>query len=133
MKRLLIIAMILSITLGVFAQDIPFEGVGAPDPTRIGMDAAQLYLKEVSVDKFEHEGYWRAIMGADLGTATARLFEGGPMGKEMLADEVGRNIPDNYVLGVRVDFQRRTHGSVVIAPRHPIPIEGITKTPQLQP
>ncbi|MCL2880532.1 MAG: flagellar filament outer layer protein FlaA [Treponema sp.] len=102
--------------------------VGSPNPEMIGIDAAQQMLKEVSVDKFEHDGYWLSTMSSDEGYTTTRLFEGSPAAKEPIPEEKDMNIPDNYVLGTRVDFLRRGYNSFTIYPIRPIPIEGITKT-----
>ncbi|MDR0495166.1 MAG: flagellar filament outer layer protein FlaA [Treponema sp.] len=125
MKRLLIIALLLFVVIGMaFAQ----AEIGEADPRELGIDSAQQQLKEVSVDKFEHDGFWYASMSADEGYAQSRLFVGGPDGKEAIPDEEGMNIQDQYVLGVRVDYLRRGHHSIHIRPIRPIPIEGITKT-----
>ncbi|MDR2027998.1 MAG: flagellar filament outer layer protein FlaA [Treponema sp.] len=124
MKRYIALVLFLSLAGLAFAQN----EVGSPDAERLGIDAAQQKLKEVSVDKFEHDGYWRSQMSTDEGYTTTRLFEGSPSGKEPLEDEQNLDIPDMYVLGTRVDFLRRGHTSFTIYPMRPIPIEGITKT-----
>ena len=126
MKRILIIALIFSVAAGVFAQRA--NEVGAPDTERLGIDAAQQYLKEVSIDKFEKDGYWKSSMSTDDGYTTTRLFLGGPMGKEPIPDEEGMTIRDTHVLGSRVDFIHRGYTSFTLYPIRPIPIEGITKT-----
>ena len=125
MKRyIFIIALFLaSAAFMVFAQEI-----GESDPYEIGFESAQQQLKEVSVDKFEQDGFWYASMSTDEGYVTARLFPGGPAGKEPIPDEEGMDIPDNYVLGARVDFLRRGYNSFTVRPIRPIPIEGVTKT-----
>jgi hypothetical protein len=124
MKRILVIFLVLSFATGaLFAQEI-----GGIDARRLGIDAAQQNLKEISVDKFERESFWRSYMSPDSGYITSRLFVGGPMGKEAIPDEAGMNIPDKHVLGARIDFLRRGHSSFTFAPMRPIPIEGITKT-----
>jgi hypothetical protein len=127
MKRVLVIALIFSvITVAVFAQLRP--EIGAPDAERLGIDAAQQFLKEVSIDKFEREGFWRSTMSPDDGFTTSRLFIGSPAGKTPIPDEEGLNIQDIHVLGTRVDFLRRGFHSFTIYPMRPIPIEGITKS-----
>jgi hypothetical protein len=123
MKRLLIAALIFSFTATLFAQ----QEIGSPDAQRLGIDAAQQYLKEVSVDKFERDGFWLSSMSADDGYTTTRLFVGGPLGKTAIPDEEGLNIPDIHVLGTRVDFIRRGYTHFDIYPMRPIPVEGITK------
>jgi hypothetical protein len=113
-------------TGAAFAQQA--NEVGTPQSERLGIDAAQQYLKEISVEKFEKDGYWRSTMSPDNGFVTTRLFAGGPLGKEPIPEEEGMNIPDNYVLGTRVDFIHRGYTSFTVYPSRPIPIEGITKT-----
>ena len=124
MKRYIAIVLLLAAAGFVYAQ----AEVGAPNPEAIGVDTAQQQLKEVSVDKFEHEGFWRAFMSSDTGYVTSRLFPGGPEGKEAIPEEESLNVPDRYVLGTRVDFLRRGHTSFTVYPERPIPIEVITKT-----
>jgi hypothetical protein len=126
MKRFLIIILILSVTAVVFAQRA--NEVGVPNAESLGLDAAQQYLKEVSVEKFERDGFWRSTMSPDDGYTTSRLFNGAPAGKVVLPDEEGLNIQDKYVLGTRVDFIHRGYTSFTLYPIRPIPIEGITKT-----
>ncbi len=131
MKKFLIIAFFLLIAGFVSAQQqqqTQQREVGSPEPERLGIDSAQQMLKEISVDKFEHDGNWRSTMSSDEGYTTTRLFTGSPMAKEPIPDEEGLNIPDKYVLGTRVDFLRRGYNSFTIYPTRPIPIEGITKT-----
>jgi hypothetical protein len=126
MKRLFVFVLILSVAAGVFAQQR--AEIGAPDVERLGIDSAQQYLKEVSVDKFEREGFWRSAMSPDDGYVTTRLFSGGPLGKQPIPDEEGLNVQDRYVLGTRVDFIHRGYTHFTVTPIRPIPIEGITKT-----
>jgi hypothetical protein len=124
-KKIFIAALTLVVLGYGFAQQ---NEIGAPNAERVGVDSAQQQLKEVSVEKFEHEGYWLSSISSDTGYAVSRLFEGGPQNKEALPDEESLNIPDRYVLGTRVDFLRRGHTGVTIYPIRPIPIQGITKT-----
>jgi hypothetical protein len=125
MNRCFVTALFLLFSGVLFAQQ---SDVGTPNAERLGIDAAQQLLKEVAVDKFEHDGYWRSTMSPDTGFVTTRLFLGGPADKEPLPEEEGLNIPDRYVLGSRVDFIHRGHTSFTLYPIRPIPIEGITKT-----
>ncbi|MDR2740999.1 MAG: flagellar filament outer layer protein FlaA [Treponema sp.] len=126
MKRYgIIIAVLLVVTGVLWAQQ---EEVGSPNPESLGVESAQQQLKEISVDRFEHEGYWFSTMSSDAGYTMSRLFAGGPSGKQPIEDEKDMDIPDKYVLGTRVDFLRRGHTSFTIYPVRPIPIEGIAKT-----
>jgi hypothetical protein len=127
MKRLIVIALMLAAAGFAGAQQGGTE-VGSVNPERLGIDEAQQLLKEVSVEKFEHDGYWRSTMSPDEGYPASRLFAGSPAGKQPLPDEEGMDIPDRYVLGTRIDFIRRGYNSFTIYPTRPIPIEGITKT-----
>ncbi len=125
MKRAPLTALLTLLSVAAFAQQ---ADLGTPDAERIGVDAAQQKLKEVSVDKFEAAGFWLSRMSSDDGYATTRLFEGGPAGKEPIAEEKDLGIEDKYVLGTRIDFLRRSASSFTLFPIRPIPIEGITKT-----
>jgi hypothetical protein len=126
MKRVVITAILITLFCApIFAQQ---DEVGSIDPYSIGIDSAQQQLKEISVDKFEYDGYWTGDMSTDSGYITARLFSGGPQGKEPVPDEEGMDIPDRFVLGARVDFLHRGHMSFTLTPSRPVPIEGITKT-----
>jgi len=126
MKRLLIIILVFSIAAAAFTQQA-YE-IGSPNAGSLGLDSAQQYLKEVSVEKFERDGFWRSAMSPDDGYTTTRLFNGAPAGKVVLPDEEGLNIQDKYVIGTRVDFIHRGYTSFTLNPIRPIPIEGITKT-----
>ena len=126
MKRISIIVLILFVVTGVFAQQR--AEIGAPDAERLGIDAAQQFLKEISIEKFERDGYWMSTMSTDDGYTTTRLFSGAPSGKQVIPEEEGLNIQDKYVLGTRVDFIHRGYTSFTLYPLRPIPIEGITKT-----
>jgi hypothetical protein len=125
MKRFIFIALFLIIAAAMVSAQ---SAVGDPDPYEIEFDTAQQQLKEISVDKFEQEGFWISHMSTDEGYTSSRLFTGGPSGKEPIPDEEGMNIPDKFVLGTRVDYLRRGYNSFTIRPLRPIPIEGITKT-----
>ncbi|MDR2193614.1 MAG: flagellar filament outer layer protein FlaA [Treponema sp.] len=119
MKKLFFSIACLLITGFLFAQ---------ADTSALGVGSAQQFLKEVSVDKFELEGFWRSEMSIDQGITLSRLREGSSEGKEPIEDEQDLNIPDVYVLGTRVDFYHRGPASIKILAEYPIPIEGITKT-----
>lgn len=128
MKRFTVITIAFAFIAAGFLGAQQGNEVGSPDPERLGIDSAQQELKEVSVDKFEHDGFWRSTMSSDEGYTTSRLFTGNPAGKQAIPEEEGLNIPDKFVLGTRVDFLRRGHNTFTIYPTRPIPIEGITKT-----
>ncbi|MEJ5189803.1 MAG: flagellar filament outer layer protein FlaA [Breznakiellaceae bacterium] len=123
MKRSIILISLVVVAGFLFSQEL-----GTPNPEKVGIESAQQKLKEVSVDKFEQDGFWVPYMSSDDGFVTVRLFEGNPAGKVPLEEEKNLNIPDKYVLGVRVDFLRRAYSHFYLRPLRPIPIEGITKT-----
>jgi hypothetical protein len=125
MKRYISIALLLSMAGFAFAQQ---GEVGGADPEQFGLDSAQQRLREVSVDKFEQDGFWHSHMSPDEGYTTTRLFEGGPLAKQPISEEADLGITEQYVLGTRVDYLRRGYSSFIIYPARPIPIEGITKT-----
>jgi hypothetical protein len=124
MKRTIVAIILLVLGVYVYAQN---ADAGDPDAEAIGTEEAQQDLKEISVDKFEQEGYWTSYISSDSGYTTTRLFEGAPKGKEPIEDEKDQNIPDRFVLGTRIDFLHRGHTNIILKPNRPIPIEGITK------
>jgi len=126
MKRFAIVAALLIAASGIaHAQE---NEVGAPAPHMIGPVTAQQELVETSLERFEFEGTWYSTMSTDQGFTVSRLFRGGPAGRQPIAGEEGMDIPDEHVLGVRVDFLRRGYHSFTIRPVRPIPVEGIAKT-----
>jgi len=130
MKKLTLVVIIILFAAGlVFSQQRPGGvEVGTPNAEALGIDTAQQQLKEVSVDRFEYDGFWRSYISGDEGYSVSRLFLGGAAAKQAIPDEEGMNIPDQYAFGTRVDFLRRGHSTIMIYPMRPIPIEGITKT-----
>ncbi|ULQ60178.1 flagellar filament outer layer protein FlaA [Brucepastera parasyntrophica] len=129
MKKIVFSAALILFASMVFAQQTSETmNVDAANPAYIGVDSAQQVLKEVSVDKFEYEGSWTAYMSPDDGIIAARLFDGSPSGKQPIPDEEGMNIPDDKVLGVKVDYLRRSYSSFTVTSVKPLPVEGITKT-----
>ncbi|AHC14657.1 flagellar filament outer layer protein FlaA [Salinispira pacifica] len=125
MKKLILISiMFLLAAVAVSAQ------ATEADPTQIGVDTAQQALQEVSISKFEDPGFWSVHIPLDDGVVAHRRFEGGPLEKEPIEAEESANIeePDEYVLGVRVDYFRRGNTTISIAPVRPIQVPGITKT-----
>ena len=122
MKRF--ISGILFLTVAAFLS----AQVGTPEASQIQDGTDNTDLKEVSVEKFEIDGTWRATLSSDVGFVTSRLFNGGPAGKTAIPDEADLNLPDDKVFGARIDFLRRGDASIFFYPQRPIPIEGITKT-----
>lgn len=129
LKIITIVFLILAVaSAGLFAQSE--TQAGEPDPTQIGIDTAQQELKEVSVSKFEDAGLWKSSMPRDSGLVSIKKIEGSPLDKEPIPDEeaVGLNEADDYVLGAKVQFYRRTVTNFSIMPAKPMAVEGICKT-----
>lgn len=124
MKKLLAVAIALTLSAVAFAQDA--ESLASPDPTVMGNDAARQALRPVSVERFELEGGWNAHISPDNGVISNRLLDGSPMAKEPLPGE--EDAEDSKVLGVKVEFFRRGVNSFFIKSARPIAIEGVTKT-----
>jgi hypothetical protein len=124
MKRILLIFFAVTSAGVLFAQD----DVGAPAAADTASGIPQQSLSEISIDKFEMEGFWRSDVSTDVGFTVSRLFEGGPSNKTPIEAEAELNIPDNKVLGTKIDFLRRGHASVYILADRPIPVEGLVKT-----
>jgi len=118
---LTILALLLPLALG--AQET--EGIQAD---QIGKDQAQQQLVEVSVAKFEDAAFWGNSMALDMGLASLRRFEGGPAAKKPIEAEKALALPDQYVLGGKVQFFKRAANEAFFFPVRPLPIEGITKT-----
>lgn len=138
-KRIIILLSVsaLLITPTLFAQDQQnqqnqnqVEGAGEPQAEDLGADTAQQKLRTVSVSKFEDSGFWRTTMPLDEGLIKHRTLPGSPADKEALEgeQEVGIQVTDDSVLGVKVNFFRRGYNSFSIKPVKPLPVEGITKT-----
>lgn len=126
MKRTVLSGLIVIICAGaLFAQA---ADVATPAPTDISNGVPQTELSEISIDKFEMEGFWRSNISSDSGFTVSRLFEGGSRDKTPIEAEAGLDIPDSKVLGVKVDFLRRGYTSLYITAARPIPVEGIVKT-----
>lgn len=129
-KYFTILALFLAVSLCAFSQENEtFAGPNdSASAAQIGGDAAEMRLKEISVDKFEMEGSWVCKMSADEGVIQGRLFEGSPKQKKPIPEEENLNIPDEKVYGAKISYYRRGYNSFEIYAVKPLPIEGITKT-----
>ncbi|GHT48570.1 flagellar filament protein FlaA [Spirochaetia bacterium] len=124
MKRYFTVILILIVGGFAFAQD----EIGTPNAENMEDGLPQQALTEISVDKFEMEGFWSSAISSDTGFASGKLFDGGPKAKVPLEGEQGLNLADVKVFGSKVDFLRRGHTSIYITSQRPIPVEGLTKT-----
>jgi len=124
MKRIITIIIFLLINSGfLFAQvDI--------DPARVDQGAYQPDLQELSLSKFEDAGFWRVHVPIDDGVIIHRTIEGGPDAKEKIdaVPELENADVDEYILGVRTDFFRRTISTLSFLPLRPIPVPGVVHT-----
>jgi hypothetical protein len=127
-KRTLLIGLITIIFAGALFAQNESEEVGAPNGANVEDGLPKQALSEISLDKFEMEGFWNSSMSSDAGFTISRLFEGNPSNKKPIEGEAELNIPDSKVLGTKVDFLRRGYISVYITAARPIPVEGIVKT-----
>lgn len=132
MKKILLLVFAVIISVAAVAQT-------EPDPAATGITSAQQELKEVSISKFEHPGFWYSVFPGDDGLCFVRGFPGNPLDKEVIQDEVDAGIVevdqdgvilsgDNNVLGAKVYFYRRGVINFSIKPVRPIPVQGISKT-----
>ena len=102
--------------------------IADPDASIIGNDATREALREVSVDRFEREGFWNVHCSPDYGVIAGRLFDGSPDAKEPLNDINNKEFSDTKVFGAKIEFFRRGVNSFYITAARPLPIEGVTKT-----
>ncbi|MDR2509781.1 MAG: flagellar filament outer layer protein FlaA [Spirochaetaceae bacterium] len=126
MKRYSAIVLLSLISAAFAAAQAP--EVGTPDANRMADGLPQQALREVSVDKFEQEGYWEVYISTDCGFSSGKLFTGAPQAKQPIPGEEELNITDDKVYGIKVDFLRRGHASIFVTATRPVPIEGISKT-----
>lgn len=128
-KSILIVLLMLCVAVGAFAQ-ASGRDVGEADAAQVGVDTAQQELVEISISKFEDAGMWRSQMPRDAGISSIRKIEGGPIDKEPIAqeEELGIVEADEYVLGAKVAFYKRSVTSFSVHPANPMPVEGICKT-----
>jgi hypothetical protein len=102
--------------------------ISDPDASIIGNDSTMEALREVSVDRFEREGFWNVHCSPDYGVISGRLFEGSPEAKEPLRDAGNQEMQDTSVFGAKIEFFKRGVNSFFVKAARPLPIEGITKT-----
>ncbi len=124
-------------TLTLFAQentDVVVDA-GAPDtdPTMMYQIKAQQNIKEIPIRSFEDEGFWSGHFSRDNGTILTRTrISSGPQAKPKIPQlKEGNDASANQdfnILGVRINFKRRSIGEAFIVPRRPVPIEGTVKT-----
>jgi hypothetical protein len=127
MKRSVLTGLIITVCAG-FLSAQGTDVVGTPQAADMNDGLPRQALSEVSVDKFEMEGFWSSSISSDAGFSVSRLFEGGPADKKPIEGEANLNIPDNKVLGTKIDFLRRGNVSLYITAARPIPVEGTVKT-----
>ena len=126
------VLLILLLISGVCFAQQQGEGKDPADPVseNIGVDTAQQSLKEISVIKFEDPAFFYTTMHRDQGFVLTRRLVGSPIEKEPIEaeKEIGLDEADEYVLGVKVHYEKRGVNSFAVMPVKPLPIAGITKT-----
>lgn len=128
MKRYIALFSAIFAAAAVYAQAQQQEEVGEANADAISGGMPTQALREVSIDKFEQEGYWQSYISTDAGFASGRLFEGAPLAKQPIQGEEALNMADDKVYGIKVDFLRRGTASIHITATRPISVEGISKT-----
>ncbi len=126
MKRIFIAFFItIELIVQLAAQDDP----AAPQPEFTGVQSAQQELKEISLSKFEDDGFWIGYIPRDDGFISLRRFTGSPAEKRELEAETVAGIEeeDIYTLGVKVTHIRRSVTYYSVRPIRPIPVPGIAK------
>jgi hypothetical protein len=127
MKKIILLTLVLTVAFSgiIFAQN-----AGEPNAAEIGVSSAQQKLKEISISKMEDAGLWYGLMPADEGIMQLRRFEASPLDKEPIEgeEESGIDEADDFVVGAKVSFYRRSMSTFSIRPIRPLPVEGIAKT-----
>ncbi len=98
------------------------------DPALIDQGTFDPNLQEISLDKFEDAGFWTTEVSIDDGVIQHRSLRGSPDAKDAQVLETAlapQGAVDDFVLGVRTDFFRRTYSTLAILPARPIPVPGI--------
>lgn len=133
-KTTILLSTLLILTgTGAFAQAAgnasTANEVGGIQAEYVGKDSAQQELAEISLSKFEDDGFWSAYMPMDDGFIQLRRFEGAPLDKRVLEEEEKSGIKESdiYVLGGKVIHLHRAATYFSIKPLRPIPIPGKTK------
>ncbi len=121
---------LLSLMVAVFAVPMGFAQETDVDPAQIGIDSAQQNLQQISISRFEDPGFWLSSIPADRGLVMHRRLAGAPADKEPLEgeEEVGADVTDENVIGVKATFYRRGSVAVSLRPNRPLAVPGIVKT-----
>ena len=135
---LLNLAFMVFTALTLFAQentDVVDAGAPDTDPTTMDQTKAQQNIKEIPIRSFEDEGFWAGRFSRDNGTILTRTrISAGSEAKNPIPRLEGGDASANQdinILGVRINFKRRSIGEAYIVPRRPVPIEGTVKTVSL--
>src|SRR6056297_1178781 len=69
-------------------------------------------------------------MPHEQGVVTVRTLPGTPLDKEPIEveQELMPDLPDEKVLGVKIEYFKRGHHQIAVMPSRPLPVEGISKT-----
>jgi hypothetical protein len=131
MNKLFFALALIAIPLTAFAQ----VDVGSPDASAMGITTSQQKLQLMTIERFENAGFWQAYISSDEGIAHSKLFRGthppvtvgdDPM-DERYSDQNAPQLPNENILGVKIEFFKRGFNEIKVIPARPLPIEGITK------
>lgn len=127
-KSIAIILFLIGFVAFSFAQqnNNDFSTIDAADPNKVGVDTAEQRIKEVSIEKFETEGTWYAMMSADEGVVRARLFNGNPLNKNRFQQKKDLSLQMKSS-GCKSFFYRRGYNSFEVHATKALPVEGIAK------
>ncbi len=98
--------------------------------TRVPADTGRQLLREMLVTSFEDPTLWRISISEDEGTTKVRRISGGPAleKKQNLGQEEKNIFPgDEYVLGVKAEFYRRSETVIDMELQKAMFIPGIAK------
>jgi len=115
----IIILLAMAFPLALFAQEQDLEEL------QVGVETAGQLLADIAVSHFEDADAWASNMPIDQGLVTSMRRKGRPLEVPEVDPKDGTT--NEYVLGVKVQFNQRGHATFSIRPPKPIKIPGITK------
>lgn len=107
------------IPLSLIAQEQDIESL------QVGVQTASQLLVDLPVTHFEDADTWTSNMPVDQGLVFSMRRKGRPL--EVPDTDPIDGTKNEYVLGVKVAFNHRSHANVSVRPKKPIKIPGITK------
>lgn len=92
---------------------------------RVGITTSKQILADVPITHFEDADTWHSHMPVDLGIILSMRRRGKPF--EMPDIDPNDENENEFVLGVKVAFNQRSHAYFSMRPPRPIKVPGITK------